>query len=276
MSRKIKMMIKLFVKYNVKNRNLNIGKKEEKNLIDEEVDEMIIWYQKRLKVDNEMKCIKGDVKSKALLAREVTGNEWQYSNARQTFNLIDLVRQEMILSPYPSQQYQRCQFLLKYKMYWSSGQKPDSFSIMQVTECYHNSFWFCRKNTDFAYVEGFYRGNYEGYDNLTSHAWVTDLDGNIIDATYPAPNACEYIGVPLNIEFVKINFDAVGEHTWTISKDNDRVDMDSISPRKIIDSRFSEILLGKDSAIAEEDLEEINVMQGNIGLQHNSPMKLAS
>lgn len=218
---------------------------------------MIAQYSQLVKDDKAMKAAKGGVTSDAVLARDVAGKEWQYSNVRQTMTLVDLIRFKMILAPSNSQEFHRYQFFLKYGMYWSSGQRPDCFEPMQLRECYQNSFCFCRGNSDFAYVEGFYRMTYDGDNNLASHSWCADENFNMVDATYPAPNTCEYIGVPLNMEFVKSNFYKAGGRTAIISKDNDRVDMESIKAEEIIDSRFVDLLCGK----AEPITEEIGLMQ---------------
>ena len=211
---------------------------------------MIAQYSQLVKDDNAMKAVKGGVTSGAVLAKGVAGKNWQYR--ANTMSIVDLIRFKMALAPSNSQEFHRYQFLLQYGMYWSSGNKPDCFEPMTLKECYQNSFCFCHGNSDFAYVEGFYRITYDGSNKLTSHAWCADTEGNMVDATYPAPNTCEYIGVPLNMEFVKSNFHKVGSRTWTISKDNNRVDMAKIKAEEVIDSRFIDMLCGKAEPIAEE------------------------
>lgn len=243
-------LIRADVKEEVKE-NYKGSKKERRMMESALLPSAIAEYSKLVKDDNAMKAVKGGVTDKAVLARDVTGKEWQYSNVRQTMTLVDLIRFNMILAPTNSQEFHRYKFILDYGMYWSSGNKPDCFEPMQARKCYLNSYKFFPNNPDFAYIEGFYRLTYKGQNKLISHAWCADTDGNIFDATYPAPNTCEYVGVPLNIDFVKCIFDMVGPNP-IISDNNKCVDMSKINPTEVIDSRFVDMLCGKAEPIAEK------------------------
>lgn len=242
MTGKMRKMIKLAVKYHV-NKNCNGCKAERELLTTQLTNEQIVYCEKLIKQNEEMKIIKNGVTNKAVRAREVTDKVWQYTNARFTINLVETLRQKMSLLPNTSEEYHRYQFLLKYGLYWSTGQKPDCYESMQIKECYHNSFIFCTRNPEFAYFEGLQRLTYDGDDELISHAWCVEQDNNLIDATFPAPNACEYIGIPLILDFVKNVFEIHGSGTNTISAYTPYVDIKTIKPEEIIDKRYLDILI---------------------------------
>ena len=227
------------------------GNKQMKRLATDVLFQRFLSTSNKLEnFDAEMKAIKSGVTSKAVLAREVDYTEWQYSKVRQTVNLVKMVKQKMSeLLPIKNELYYRYQFLLKYGMYWSSGQKSNCIAIMQPRECFKNSFQLCKVNADFAYVDGFQRTTYDGDDSLIPHAWCTDVDGDIADATFQVPNGCEYLGVPFDIDYVQRIFCKTGGRASVISNHNDNVDIINIIPEEIIDARFVNKLCGKEEVV---------------------------
>ena len=76
---------------------------------------------------------------------------------------------------------------------------PDEYSRGPQKECYKNTFQLVMENPELTYVEGF-----AVPDNVPiplAHAWAVDVDGMVIDTTWPNPGK-EYVGVAMSWEFV--------------------------------------------------------------------------
>ena len=63
--------------------------------------------------------------------------------------------------------------------------------------CFHNAQMLAMNRPDLLYAEGFAHSII-----TTEHAWCVDIEGNVVDPTWPNPEAVEYLGVAFRSDFV--------------------------------------------------------------------------
>lgn len=86
--------------------------------------------------------------------------------------------------------------VLKYGQEFKGAPRPDWLARGTPKECFKNALLLSLE-TNLIYVEGFMFRFIP-----IMHAWCIDDDGTVIDPTIDDPQDCEYIGIPLNPEFI--------------------------------------------------------------------------
>jgi hypothetical protein len=76
--------------------------------------------------------------------------------------------------------------------------RPPGIEKMPDHECFANAYALASAEPErFAYVEGFACGLIP-----LAHAWVIDMDGNVVDPTWAEKDTREFLGVPLCLGYV--------------------------------------------------------------------------
>lgn len=80
---------------------------------------------------------------------------------------------------------------------WDPQPLPSKYKRMTVKECFSNALHLALDDEDLTYVEGYAQSPMIP----TSHAWVIDRNGEVIDPTWDTPESNGYFGIAFDTEF---------------------------------------------------------------------------
>lgn len=90
-------------------------------------------------------------------------------------------------------------FILAQGKHYTPKPLPKGIRIGQKKDCFKNAFNLANDNPGYTYVEGY--ASSKTVCMPLEHAWVVDLDGNVIDNTWE--DGDEYFGVPFKTDYVR-------------------------------------------------------------------------
>lgn len=77
---------------------------------------------------------------------------------------------------------------------------PPGMSRAPARQCFHNALRLCLREPSLRYVEGY--GLLDGLPLPLHHGWAVTDDGTVVDPTWESPEACQYRGVVVPLEFI--------------------------------------------------------------------------
>lgn len=89
-------------------------------------------------------------------------------------------------------------FVLHRGILCKAAALPATVPMGEMRQCYRNAANLALSNpSKYTYVEGY------GHNFITTqHAWCITRDGTVIDPTWKSPEACAYLGIPINYSFL--------------------------------------------------------------------------
>jgi hypothetical protein len=113
----------------------------------------------------------------------------------------DMVRDHTSAGQRPNAVYVNVEdIVLRHGRPYDGRALPESYEPGEKKQCFSNALDTMVSNPDdLTYVEGFAISD----DGIIAvhHAWCVDVDGNVVDTTWPEPGGT-YFGVPLNRDYV--------------------------------------------------------------------------